>query len=188
MDDNFTRPHFSKPQRRKAEFIRPPNTLREKVGKGGLSDDVVNKAQTLLEKNAVDFGPLAETYLTALMKGVERVKNRTPDDDTETLIAGVIYPVMQLKANGGMFHYALITRISDRLIQFLEVIEKPDNDSMDIVIAFHTTIRAVITSGITGDGGKHGTDLINALNDACARYFDKHPERDGVDLDYINKL
>jgi hypothetical protein len=188
MDDNANTPHFSQPQRRKAEFIRPPNLLKEKVGVGGIGDDILDKAQTLLENNAVDFAPLAEIYLASLMKGIDRVKSRKPSDDPEELIAGVIYPVMQLKANGGMFHYALITSISDRLVQFLEVIENPDPDAMEIVTAFHATIRAIILGGITGRGGKQGDELIDALNDACARYFDKHPERYGVDLDYINRV
>ena len=51
-----------------------PNTLKAKVGSGGLSEDILNKAQALLENNTVDFQPLAEMYLTALMKGIDIAK------------------------------------------------------------------------------------------------------------------
>jgi len=165
--------HYNQTPRRKAEFISPPNYLKEKVGSGGLSEDILDKAQALLENNTVDFQPLAEMYLEGLMKGIEHTKNANAEDDQEFLISTMLYPAMQLKANGGMFHYALVTSIADRLIQFLEVIETPDIASIEIVLAFHTTMRAVIHGNIKGDGGEHGQELLKALNSACIRYFEK---------------
>lgn len=165
--------HYNQPQKRKAEFITPPNTLKSKVGEGGLSEEILDKAQKLLENTTVDFMPLGEMYLNTLMNGIEKAQNASHDDDGEHLITLMLYPGMQLKANGGMFHYPLVTTIADKLIQFLEVIEKPDMEAVEIVMAFHTTIRAVILGRITGDGGRHGEELVRALNDACMRYFDK---------------
>ncbi len=168
--------HFNQQPRRRAEFITPPNVLKSKVGSGGLSEAILNKAQELLESNTVDFLPLAEIYLESLMKGIEGAKNANFNDDPETLIIAMLYPGMQLKANGGMFHYPLVTKIADKLIQFLEVIETPDAEVIEIILAYHTTIRAVVLGRIKGDGGRHGMELIDALNDACMRYFEKKPE------------
>jgi hypothetical protein len=169
--------HYNQKPKRKAEFIKPPNTLKAKVGSGGLAEEILEKAQKLLENNTVDFLPLGEMYLNSMMKGIEMAKDAGPDADDEYIIASMLYPGMQLKANGGMFHYPLVTKISDKLIQFLEVIEKPDIESVEIVMAFHTTIRAVVLGRITGLGGRHGDELIQALNDACVRYFDKYKKR-----------
>lgn len=168
--------YYSQVPRRKAEFIKPVNTLKAKTGSGGLSEEILNRAQLLLENNTVDFLPLAEMYLDSLMKGIDAAKNSTREDDKEYLISSMLYPGMQLKANGGMFHYPLVTRISDHLIQFLEVIEEADIEAIEIVLAFHTTIRAVVLGKIKGDGGKHGDDLVTALSDACMRYFQKRPD------------
>jgi hypothetical protein len=49
-----------------------------------------------------------------------------------------------------MFRYPLMTRIADKLIQFLEMIAAPDKDAIEIVLAFHMTMRAVLTGRITG--------------------------------------
>ena len=166
---------FNQTKKREAEFFNPPNRLKQKVGSGGLSDEILQKAQELLENNAVDFAPLAEMYLEALMKGVELAQNPPPTIDNEYIIARMIYPSMQLKANGGMFHYPLVTSVSDRFISFLEVIEEPDSDVIEIAAAFHTTIRAIVFGGIKGDGGKRGKELLKALEDACTRYFNKKP-------------
>lgn len=169
--------HFNRPVRRKAEFIKPPNLLRAKMGTGGLSDTILDKAQALLENNTVDFRPLGEMYLDSLMRGLYRAQEADPArSDPEELISGMLYPAMQLKANGGMFHYPLVTAIADRLIHYLEVIEEPDPDALEIVLAFHTSIRAVLMGKVTGDGGRYGTELMDVLSDACMRYFDKHPE------------
>ncbi|NCT40044.1 MAG: hypothetical protein GW778_00060 [Alphaproteobacteria bacterium] len=165
--------HYNQTPKRKAEFINPPNRIKEKVGSGGISDDILEKAQALLENNTVDFEPLAVMYLNALMAGIEKSKDSDPADDKEYLISTMLYPAMQLKANGGMFHFPLISEIADRLIQFLEVINEPDLESIEIVLAFHTTMRAIIHGKIMGNGGDHGRDLLKALNKACVRYFEK---------------
>lgn len=173
--------HFDQPQRRKAEFIKPPNILKAKVGSGGLSEAILEKAQKLLETNTVDFQPLAEIYLGSLMKGIEFAKDSPHAEDSEYIIATMLYPGMQLKANGGMFHYPLVTSIADKLIQFLEVIERPDIEAVEIVLAFHTTMRAVVLGRIKGDGGRHGQELMRALHDACVRYFEKNPDNIAAD-------
>jgi hypothetical protein len=177
-------PHFNQKRRRKAEFIRPPNLLKAKVGSGGLSAEILDKAQALLEDNVIDFRPLADLYLASLMRGIEYARGVDGRGDTEEVISHMLYPAVQLKANGGMFHYQLVTAIADRLVQFLEVIVMPDIDAIEIVLAYHTTIRAVAMGGVTGDGGTHGAELIAALDDACHRYFEKYPENYNRTLDY----
>lgn len=165
--------HYNQTPKRTAEFINPPNYLKDKVGSGGLSEGILEKAQALLENNTVDFMPLANMYLEGLMSGIEATKNSNTEDDKEYLISMMLYPTMQLKANGGMFHYQLITDIADHLIQFLEVIPEPDIESVEIILAFHTTMRAIIQGKIIGSGGQHGADLLKALNSACIRYFER---------------
>lgn len=175
MTEN-TPPHFNQPQRRKAEFHMPPNNIKAKVGAGSLSENILNKAQALLENNTVDFRPLGEMYLDTLNKGIEQARTPPKDMEQENIIAAMLYPAMQLKANGGMFHYQLVTSIADRLIQFLEVIHVIDQAALEIILAFHTTMRAILLGQIKGNGGVRGAELMQALVDACYRYFEKNPE------------
>jgi hypothetical protein len=164
--------HYHMTPRRKAEFYQPPNHLKNKVGHGGLTDEILSKAEALLQSNTIDFTPLAEMYLDAMLRGIEQAKSKT-SIDKEVIIGAILFPGMQLKANGGMFHYELVTKIADRFIQFMEVIENLDDGAIEIITAFHTTIRAIILGRIRGDGGKRGEELLTALVDACTRYFEK---------------
>lgn len=170
-------PHYNQPQKRKAEFIKPPNMIKAKVGDGGLGETILDRAQKLLENNSVDFVPLAEIYLTRMKDGIKKARDESESEDLEYLISGMLYPCAQLKANGGMFHYPLVTRIAERFVQFMEVIECVDSQVLEIAEAFYTTIKAVISGKIKGDGGKYGEELVEALNDACMRYFEKHKEQ-----------
>lgn len=167
--------HYKRSPRRKAEFYVPPNMLKAKVGSGGLSEQILDKAQHQLENNNVDFRPVGEMYLDALGKGVDQARKPSRPMENEKMISGMLYPAMQLKANGGMFHYPLITSISDKLIQFLEVIDEPDQEALDIVVAYQTTMRAILLTQLTGDGGLRGAELTQALVAACYRYFEKNP-------------
>ncbi len=181
-DDGITR--YSQKRLRKAEFITPPNKLKKKVGSGGIADEILNKAQVLLENTEHDFLPLAERYLNLIMQGIETARKNKDHKDNEAVIAGIIYPAMQLKANGGMLHYPLVTQVAERLIHFLEVIETPDDDVIEIITAFHTSIRAVVMGRVAGDGGKYGDELKEALNDACLRYFNKDRKKREESPDY----
>lgn len=166
--------HFNQSPKRKAEFMIPPNVIKQKVGSGGVSEEILDKAQTLLEQNAVDFTPLAEIYLGQLMGGIHVAKNPPKDVPEESLFASMLYPSVQLKANGKMFHYPLITVMADKLIQFLEVVESPDKEVIEIILAFHTTIQMVVQARIQGDAGAQGRSLLKALDQACNRYFEQY--------------
>ncbi len=97
-------------------------------------------------------------------------------NENENDIAQILFPCVQLKANGAMFQYPLVTRIAERFVQFMEVVERLDKETLDIANAFHKTIEIVVTAKIIGDGGEQGDALVEELNNACKRYLDKHAE------------
>jgi hypothetical protein len=168
--------HYNQPQKRDATFIKPPNILKAKVGSGGLDEKTLDRAQKVLENNEENFVPLAEAYLENMMKGITQAQqeNATGNADAEDLISDILYPCMQLKANGGMFNYPLVTRIADRFVQFIEVVETIDSDVLDIALAFHKTIKIAVHGKASGDAGKYGDALVEELNDVCMRYFEKY--------------
>ncbi len=166
--------HYNQKPKRNAEFINPPNLLKAKVGSGGLSSQVIDRAQKLLENHTIDFIPLAEIYLQKMKDGIDKAKQSKEVSESEDMIAEILFPCVQLKSNGAMFHYPLITRIAERFVQFMEVVERLDKETIEIALAFHTTIKIVVAGQIKSDGGEQGEALVDALNDACMRYFEKH--------------
>ena len=173
--------HFNQPQKRDATFIKPPNTIKLKVGSGGLDESALNRAQKIIETCDADFIPVGRAYLNSMMKGIEKAKASLNDDDAdiELIIGGMLFPSAQLKANGGMFNFPLVTRLADRFVQFLEVVDTIDGDVIEISLAFHKIISLVLDSKIKGDAASnYSENLVNELNLACMRYFEKHSKQD----------
>lgn len=154
---------------RHAELLTPPNRLKEKVGTGGIDETVLKKAQTLIETNTVDFKPIATLLLEQLNKTT--VEARTGATTGETAIEAIIYPAMQLKSQGSMFHYPLVTDFSDILVNFLETVESVDQEMLNIVDAHRLSMSIVLSGQITSNNDPAAKDLRTALIDACSRYY-----------------
>lgn len=170
--------HYNQKPIRNAEFLTPPNLIKAKVGNGGLSNQLLMKTQKLLEEHAQDFTPLAKIYLDRMAEGIEQAKSNTEEfSESEDQISLILFPCVQLKANGTMFQYPLVTRLADRFVQFMEVVERLDKETLEIAEAFYSTIKIVVSSQIKGTGGSQGEQLVEELNAACMRYFAKHKER-----------
>ncbi|MGH1403118.1 MAG: hypothetical protein ACRBDL_02645 [Alphaproteobacteria bacterium] len=168
--------HYNQKPKRNAEFIKPPNVLKAKVGYGGLSNQILDRTQSLLENHAADFSPLADIYLDRMKKALDEARERAESTESEEQIALVLLPCVQLKANGAMFHFPLITRVAERFVQFMEVVERLDNETLDIALAFYNTLKIIAAGKIKGDGGMQGDALVEELNSACMRYFEKHKD------------
>lgn len=153
-------------------FIKPPNKLKQKVGTGGIDEKLLEKAQHYIEKAELDFVPYAQKFLKELAEFAQEA--RKGNDNYKEAKNKLIGPVMQLKANGGMFQYQLVSDVADIALQFLEAIERMDEDAFDVITAHENTIKVIIANKLMGSGGREGYALVKELDKACTRYFSKH--------------
>ena len=166
-------------KRRDAEFINPSNLLKSKVGSGGLSDNMLERAQEMLDKASADFKPLAENFLDSIAETVQEAKKELDGgelsgEQQETFLNTLLYPSLELKSHGGMFQYPMVSRIATNLVKFLEVIENLNIEALEIIQAYHQGLTLVVSGRIPKDGRIEGEKLYDALNAACTRYFEKH--------------
>ena len=154
------------------KFINPPNFLKQKVGSGGLPKSIILQAEDVIANHDIDFAPFAKKYVDIIKEAMNEIKQT--DIRTHDHVALLIYPVMQLKANGGMFGYHLITDVAQSALGFLETIYVLENDAFDILQAHLDTLNTIINNKIRGVAGEEGYSLIEELNKVCARYYKKH--------------
>lgn len=163
-------------QLEKPEFIMPRNVLKAKLGAGGLNTRVLDLAQRMIEQTGVDFMPLGQRFIVGLQEGMRIASAQKGQIDDDTLISTMLHPAVQLKANGGMFGFPLVTAVAGRLVRFLEYVGRVDEDMIEVVSGFVTTIQALLL--LRGDErgleDTHGAELYKALDDACLRYFSRH--------------
>lgn len=154
--------HFDRQPRRKAQFTMPINSLKAKVGYGGLDD--VKLANSQIAN--------AQVCLDLLILAIEEARDPARGfSDPDVILDRILQPVAQLKAGAVMAGYPLVEKLADKLIGFLEVIERPDAATIEIVKAFHTTMQAILKYKLTGSEHKYALALIDDLDGACREYF-----------------
>ncbi|MFN3827963.1 MAG: hypothetical protein ACK4NR_10115 [Micavibrio sp.] len=158
--------------KKKAKYYSPQNSLRLKAGYGGIETSVMERAEELIVKNDIDFTNIFEAVMGRLDKSVAAVrKEETRGKDQINRIAA---PMMEMKANGAMFRYPLISDVADIALDFLENLNELNDDAFNIVDIHRQTLRTILLSNLKGTGGKQGDALIRELNEACARYHKKY--------------
>lgn len=155
----------------KANIIKASFNLQKKVGSGPLDPSLIERSQTLIDSNGVDFAPMALLILDRLKDSLEEARN--PNNTFEDMKDKFTQPVMELKANAAIFHYDLVGQLASIMLGFLEHIKIMDSDAVDIVRAHHSTLHMIVIRKLAGDGGAAGQALINELKQACDRYYNK---------------
>ena len=112
-------------------------------------------------------------FLKTLEDALGLIEKNPNSDSTPQQIKTLIAPVMELKANASIFHYALVGNLANIMLNFLESIKGLDKDALSIVRGHHDSLKLILSSNIKGDGGKDGQVMETELKDACTRYYKK---------------
>ena len=155
------------------KFINPPNRLKMKVGGGGIPEERIERAQIIMEDFKTDFSPVAQELAIDLQKAT---KKALKDLESKKSLNKdkMVFPIMQLKANGGMFKYQLLTDVADICLQFMEAVNDYNAEAIEIIKAHENTINIILQNDLKGDGGQEGYALVQELHKACKRYFKKY--------------
>ena len=156
----------------KVKYFDPPNILRQKCGMGGLSPQVLSRAENLIDENELDFTPYTIDIMAELDKAIAEAKKAEKADKSH--IEEIVAYIMELKANGGMFQYILITEIASVILNFLEGLDELNDDAFDIIEVHQRALRVITKHKLRGTGGKEGKALSTELFDACNRYRKKY--------------
>ncbi len=160
------------PEPKAPVFTPASKALKKKVGDGGIPAHILKKAQDYLDSNPVDFTPYAAHYLEQLVDARNAITKG--DMDAEAGLKKIVDTVMQMKSNGSMFHYQLVSMISDVMLRFMEHVKAVDKDFIDILNVYLKVLEIVINKKITGNGGREGYALTQELHYACERYYSKN--------------
>lgn len=157
-----------------AEFITPPNILKQKMGSGGIPEDILRKSQEFIDNNHIDYEPHAQDYLDTI-DGILQLtkKTRSPDSRIEYM-EEISSNIMQLKSSGSMFGYASVTRIADTVLNFLEINEHINTDLYKIIEAHNAAILIILSKKLRGSESKEISSITKELYDAINRYNKKY--------------
>jgi hypothetical protein len=162
------------PHKGTVKITRASRALQRKAGTGDISPELIRKAEKVLHGNTEDFTPLALELLDKLRHVLDHIKasNMESPDFMQALVA----PIMQLKANGRMFKYDLITILAGTMLTFLESVKRVDQDVVSLAEAHLASLQVIIAKKIKGTGGASGEYLQQELEDAVQRFYKKNPQ------------
>lgn len=146
--------------------------LRNKAGTGEIPVEKIRLSQKQIDQNNVDFQPIAEIYLERLSQALQNARQNM-DAPADTLLGALEKPVMNLKSNGALFGYPLISDIATNMLRFIETRSKVDEDLLDIIQLYLDSQNIIINQKIKGTGGSVGLQIQDELQNACRRYISK---------------
>lgn len=158
--------------KKKPTYFTPHNTLKDKVGEGGIPLHLITRCQEYLESNPVDLTPFATRHLDELTELKSKIDTKAIDNDTAR--AKIFNTIMQLKSNGSMFHYQLISMISDVMLRFMENVKTINADFTNILGMYNKILEIIIVKRLQGNGGREGYALTQELHASCSRYYNKY--------------
>ena len=152
------------------KYSNPPNSLKEKVGSGGIPAERIERAETVIAESKAEFS----TYIQQAVKDLAQVSTISLDDDIWAEREDYTKIVMSMKAHGKMFGYPLVTALSYEVLQVLDVCEKFNADMLDILLAYKQSLKLIADNKMVQMNADGAKDIVEALCAACGRYLQKY--------------
>jgi hypothetical protein len=148
-----------------AQVIRPPNTLRLKVGGGfgGIDADAIAKAEAALKAMSSQFGQWLQDEITKLNAAQAAIHDQGLNAETAE---GLYFRAHDLKGLGATYQYPLVTRIAASLCRLLDDPAKRTEAPQVLIDA----IRAVVRDEIQTDEHPTGRILAETLEARVAEH------------------
>lgn len=152
-----------------AQFIRPPNTLKAKVGSGfgGISADAIAKAEQALASMADQFGQWLNDEIEKLESAQKAIHDQGP---TPATMEALYFRAHDLKGLGTTYQYPLVTRLAASLCRLIDDADKRLKAPALLVDAHIDAIRAVVRDHIQTDEHPVGRALAATLEERVAEF------------------
>lgn len=145
-----------------AQVIRPPNTLRMKVGGGfgGIDANAIAKAEEALKAMSSQFGQWLHDEIVKLEQAQAAIRNNGYTPETAEAL---YFRAHDLKGLGSTYQYPIVTRLAGSLCKLLDDQNKRMAAPAILLDAHIDAIRAVVRDQIQTDEHPTGRILAETL-------------------------
>ncbi|MBA4805507.1 MAG: Hpt domain-containing protein [Brevundimonas sp.] len=153
-----------------AQVIRPPNTLRLKVGGGfgGIDAGAIAKAEEALKAMSAQFGQWLQDEIEKLDKAQADIRTRGYDEQTAEAL---YFRAHDLKGLGTTYQYPLVTRLAASLCKMMDEPAKRMAAPLVLIDAHVDAIKAVVRDQIQTDDHPTGRVLAETLEARVADHL-----------------
>lgn len=152
-----------------AQIIRPPNTLRAKVGSafGGIDANAIAKAEEALKAMSSQFGQWLQDEIHKMDAAQASIRSEGYNAETAEAL---YFRAHDLKGLGATYQYPLVTRLAGSLCKLMDDPTKRLVAPMRLIDAHIDAIRAVVRDQIQTDDHPTGRILSETLEAEVAAY------------------
>lgn len=153
-----------------AQVIRPPNTLRLKVGGGfgGIDAGAIAKAEEALKAMSAQFGQWLQDEIVKLDKAQADIRNQGYNEQTAEAL---YFRAHDLKGLGTTYQYPLVTRLAGSLCKMMDEPGKRMAAPLVLIDAHVDAIKAVVRDQIQTDDHPTGRVLAETLEARVAEHL-----------------
>ncbi|WP_420471733.1 Hpt domain-containing protein [Brevundimonas sp. FT23042] len=153
-----------------AQVIRPPNTLRMKVGGGfgGIDANAIAKAEEALKAMSAQFGQWLQDEIVKLDKAQSDIRAQGYNAQTAE---NLYFRAHDLKGLGTTYQYPLVTRLAASLCKMMDDPAKRIAAPLVLIDAHIDAIKAVVRDQIQTDDHPTGRILAETLEARVADHF-----------------
>ena len=152
-----------------AQVIRPPNTLRLKVGGGfgGIDANAIAKAEAALLAMSSQFGQWLQDEITKLDAAQAGIRAKGLNTETAEEL---YFRAHDLKGLGATYQYPLVTRMAGSLCKLLDDPAHRAEAPLLLLDAHIDAIKAVVRDEIKTDEHPTGRILAETLEARVAAH------------------
>ena len=153
-----------------AQVIRPPNTLRLKVGGalGGIDASAIAKAEEALKAMSSQFGQWLQDEIVKLDKAQADIRSEGYNAQTAEAL---YFRAHDLKGLGATYQYPLVTRLAASLCKMMDDPDKRMKAPRALIDAHIDAIKAVVRDQIQTDDHPTGRVLAESLEAGVADHL-----------------
>ena len=153
-----------------AQVIRPPNTLRLKVGGnfGGIDPNAIARAEAALKAMSSQFGQWLEDEIFKLEKAQSDIRDQGYTSQTAEAL---YFRAHDLKGLGATYQYPLVTRLAGSLCKMMDDPIKRMAAPQLLLDAHIDAIKAVARDKIQTDDHPVGRTLAQTLETRVADHY-----------------
>ncbi len=153
-----------------AQVIRPPNTLRLKVGGGfgGIDASAIAKAEEALKAMSAQFGQWLQDEIVKLDKAQADIRGQGYNEQTAEAL---YFRAHDLKGLGATYQYPLVTRLAGSLCKMMDEPAKRMAAPLVLIDAHVDAIKAVVRDQIQTDDHPTGKALAETLEARVADHL-----------------
>lgn len=154
----------------KPRIIKPPSTLKSKVGVGGrkaVDPAALARAEQAVADLGDEYLEWAQEDLRKLEQGFNALK--ASDEGGKELLGAIFRVAHEIKGQGGSFGYDLMTLIGNQLCHFVEELAEAGPTEIQVIGLHVDALKIVMVKQMRGDGGQAGRALLRGLDQVVSK-------------------